>query len=862
MALHVALSIFSLLPTLTHGFVFADREIFPCVQLPLSRPQMGVQVPEGAAWANSTLTALILESRDSPLLVPTITAALANFPPRARIQIFHSSLNARTLYAAFLPFITTGKVVLVLLSCERFEVDSVTTSPHCWRAVEGEDIVLFQLDGTLCAGGRDRLEDFVGRYDFVGAPWAPSGFVSHIRSPVGNGGFSLRTRSTHLAIVERFDYAAWYARGLRDSHITGWSLHEDLFFVHYMPAVGGRVAPAHVAHAFSVETVFHPTPVGAHAFWKHAGSLSEAHVRTLLQHCPELVSAWAKDTADSFDFSLVGLEAVQAAARAGLPVDTADAGEPRDEIRWRRAPGFPPRRDDADLHTAARDGAGEGLARATAPVIAARTLRGAAGGAATPAGSMTIGWRVSAPVWVFGSAGGIGLSRGAEAALLLDVRGMSRAVGVGMSVVVPGTSAAGGAGALVTRGASAAEASLPLSARAALLAAIALTTDAEVSARDWLSLQRAWAHTQLRWSRLPALPTERRQRIDLATGAPLRPWTADVFSAARVQRPWWMRAHAQVVAPDLGASEDTALRQAAGVVAADGGSARAVLLIGPAARPAASFTSRLSTLLEQGGDLPLRSRNDWDLILLGEIPPLVLAAGAADALDLHTPARVRVYKPQQSHGVLGFFVDAPPPPPPPSKADADAATRSGAGALADVLWRPRAQPLTYCPPPISATGPFPAYLVRPSRKLLGVINEVRVHSTANLVTLAHPDANATGAPRRPPHATPWEYADAYEPPGVVPWLCAWRSVSVWAAVDALIAGDAGEADVTPQGGDASGDDKAPASTRPSLTGALALALNAVSADAAAAGRIPVLSCPRSLVAEHCTVDSVWQPPPL
>ena len=45
--------------------------------------------------------------------------------------------------------------------------------------------------------------------------------------------------------------------------------------------VGRLVAPAHVAHAFSVETVFHPAPVGAHAFWKHAGSLSEAHVRAL-----------------------------------------------------------------------------------------------------------------------------------------------------------------------------------------------------------------------------------------------------------------------------------------------------------------------------------------------------------------------------------------------------------------------------------------------------------------------------------------------------------------------------------------------------------------------------------------------------
>jgi hypothetical protein len=655
-----------------------------------------------------------------------------------------------------------------------------------------------------------------------------------------------------------------------------------------MPAVGGRVAPAHAAHAFSVETVFHPAPVGAHAFWKHAGSLTEAHVRALLQHCPELVGAWAKDTADAFDFSLVGLRGVQAAARAGLPVGPTDAAELRDEVRWRRAPGFPPRADDAAAHAAARDGAGEGLARATAPVIVARTLRAAAGGAATPAGSMTIGWRVSAPVWALGSGGGAGAPRGAAAALL-GAAGESGGAGPPRALAPPawgggeggadvvGASAAGGAGALVTRGASAAEAALPLAARAAQLATVALTVDAEVGARDWVALQRAWsgaARGALRWSRLPALPTERRQRVDARSGAALAPWTADVFARARVPRPWWARAHARAPAPDLGASEDTALRQAAGVVAADGGAAKALLLVGPAARPARDFAARLAALLARGdgdGGGPLRARADWGVILLGGIPPLDVDAAAARALELGAPGRVRVFAPPRSRGVLGLDVAPPAPPPPPSKADADAAVRAGPAALADALWRPRVQPLAVCPPPVSAAGPSPAYLARPSRQLLGAINEIRVHATANLVTVGHPDASGStaNATRRPPHATPWEYADAIEPPGVVPWLCAWRGVRVWVAVDPLVAAAAGDADVSPDaadgadGADARDDARAHDGawpTRPTLATALAAALSRARAAAAAAGRVPVLSCPRSLVASDCDVDHEWQPP--
>ena len=843
-------------------FVFADHEIFPCVSLPIARPSLPTSIPSNAPWINSTLTGLLLESRDSPLLVSTITAALANFPPHARIQIFHAAANTRTIYSNFLPHITAGKIVPVLLSCDRFEVDSVTTSIHFWRAVVGEDIVLFQLDGTLCSGGRDRLSDFVGRYDFIGAPWATERFVSHIRSPVGNGGFSLRTKSTHLAIVERFDYQEWYARGLRDSHITGWSLHEDLFFVHYMPAVGGRIAPAHIAHSFSVETVFHPHPVGAHAFWKHA-TLSDANIAHLLVYCPELVSAWAKDASGSIDLSLIGIESIQTAARSGKRVDGMHSNDDEKfgEVRWRRWPGIT---NDSQrrtmLATISNNAAGD------APTIAAQTLKISGGGASTPWGSMTIGWRIASPVWTISSSfyspsGGIGDAS--------DDSGESDGNGLfllGLPAPLHNGSRSVYQSRLVTRGASIDSMITSLVKHVQLLPAIALSINAEFDAKDWIASQAAWATVSigtLRWSRLPAFVTERRQRIDMLTNIDLPPWTLARLNAAGAAKPWWMRTKARAVPPDMGASEDTALRQAAGVVGADGGTAAAILLVGPAARPAYNFASRLETLLAQknSGGVSLRARRDWDIVLLGGISPL--STYASEAL-VTGDAHVYVYFPKNTIGLLAFSFFAPIPPPPPSRADADFAASQGNDALAERLWRPRAQPLLFCPPPISAVGPSPAYIVRPSRALLATINDIRVHSTANLVTLAHPDATQRVG-RKEPHAEPWAYADALEPYGMIPWLCGWKGVSIWAAIEPLIARDGGVDDVMSHGDDefeeggAPRDDSGGWIPDVSLTIELAAAIQAAESKGGGKTTQTVLRCTRSLQASDCVIETEWLP---
>lgn len=44
---------------------------------------------------------------------------------------------------------------------------------------------------------------------------------------------------------------------------------EDVFFAEHVPRAGGPIAPREHAMAFSVESVFHPAPLGFHAAFRY-----------------------------------------------------------------------------------------------------------------------------------------------------------------------------------------------------------------------------------------------------------------------------------------------------------------------------------------------------------------------------------------------------------------------------------------------------------------------------------------------------------------------------------------------------------------------------------------------------------------
>lgn len=138
------------------------------------------------------------------------------------------------------------------------EYNRLKKLPDTWRRIRAEHTLWIEPDCLLCRPGIDEFMTF----DYVGAPWADEFAVSP-SCRVGNGGLSLRNKSSMLSIAERAN---------NDHRII---LSEDVFFVVNMCLCNAenpgtyRVADYETAKSFAVESVYYPTPLGIHKVWMY-----------------------------------------------------------------------------------------------------------------------------------------------------------------------------------------------------------------------------------------------------------------------------------------------------------------------------------------------------------------------------------------------------------------------------------------------------------------------------------------------------------------------------------------------------------------------------------------------------------------
>lgn len=114
------------------------------------------------------------------------------------------------------------------------------TSSWFYDKIDHEVFVIFQTDSCLLQTGLDR---FIG-YDYIGAPWP------HMENRVGNGGFSLRTKSFCLDVCKRFPWK---------------NENEDVYFHIHAIKTNAKLPDFKTACAFSCENIVTKTlPLGVH----------------------------------------------------------------------------------------------------------------------------------------------------------------------------------------------------------------------------------------------------------------------------------------------------------------------------------------------------------------------------------------------------------------------------------------------------------------------------------------------------------------------------------------------------------------------------------------------------------------------
>jgi hypothetical protein len=145
---------------------------------------------------------------------------------------------------------------------------ALLTSTGFWNLFTEDYLLIFQGDTRFCMHSGKKVEDFVGRFDFIGAPWN----IDKNRKPAScgmNGGFSLRSRAAMLLCSTR----------------TGMGGNEDGVFNTCLRQKGARLPTCDEALEFSMES-YNREPVVSLGSHKVFFPLPE-YPKHLAPYCPD-----------------------------------------------------------------------------------------------------------------------------------------------------------------------------------------------------------------------------------------------------------------------------------------------------------------------------------------------------------------------------------------------------------------------------------------------------------------------------------------------------------------------------------------------------------------------------------------------
>ncbi|CAF3152298.1 unnamed protein product, partial [Rotaria sp. Silwood2] len=214
--------------------------------------------------------AVLVEFRAVNHLVTIVHNVNHHIPLTWPIQIFHGKDNEAFIRNSTLaPLIASRKIFLTLMKqvYGKNRTNELLTDPKFWQHVYGEKVLFFQIDSAMCSNSPHKITDFL-QYDYIGAPWNPSWYQWSKVDLVGNGGFSLRSRSKILALLALHPY---------DNNMP-----EDVWYSQNLRRVNGSVAPVNIAKTFAVESLYYERPLGVHHF-----PLRCTTRQKLFEACPE-----------------------------------------------------------------------------------------------------------------------------------------------------------------------------------------------------------------------------------------------------------------------------------------------------------------------------------------------------------------------------------------------------------------------------------------------------------------------------------------------------------------------------------------------------------------------------------------------
>lgn len=209
--------------------------------------------------------AVIVEPRKDPILIKVINNYLELLPKYTKIQIFHGTNNEKFIFDNFHNYIKSNKIIMTNLYKKNLTINDynlLLTSKDFYNNINGENILIFQMDTCLCSNSKFKLEDFLN-YDYVGAPWIDKNIINK----VGNGGLSFRKKIKILKHLDTYKYNP--------------KEPEDIYFSKSNIL---KFPSTEKASYFATEHLFNPYSIGLH---KPYELLDDSKKKIIRQTCPE-----------------------------------------------------------------------------------------------------------------------------------------------------------------------------------------------------------------------------------------------------------------------------------------------------------------------------------------------------------------------------------------------------------------------------------------------------------------------------------------------------------------------------------------------------------------------------------------------
>jgi len=223
----------------------------------------------------STTESILIEFRILPNLEFVLRNTILKLPPSWSHTIVCGLHNYNTLLKIAQKI--SPNIRVIKLPYKNLQVDeysTLLTTSSFWKMFHGEKLLIYQEDSCIfksyTSNSHPDMKKFL-QYDYVGAPWPKYCKVTRVN--LGNGGFSLRTKSVMIRILEKAQ---------NENHTTVPSPHvcaymkkqklsvipEDNTIVGLMLDFKiGKIADYTTASYFSSETMWNPYSFGGHKFW-------------------------------------------------------------------------------------------------------------------------------------------------------------------------------------------------------------------------------------------------------------------------------------------------------------------------------------------------------------------------------------------------------------------------------------------------------------------------------------------------------------------------------------------------------------------------------------------------------------------